>query len=61
MTMPRPRRPRWRRSLRPQWRMFVSMLDDLGRDELNRRWAEAKRLIHDNGITHNDTSSGVSA
>ena len=40
-------------SLRPHWRMFVSMLDDLGEAELNRRWADAKRLIHDNGITHN--------
>ncbi|MDB5325536.1 MAG: hypothetical protein JWM57_1105 [Phycisphaerales bacterium] len=40
-------------SLRPQWRMFVSMLDDMGPDELQRRWIEAKRLIHDNGITHN--------
>jgi uncharacterized circularly permuted ATP-grasp superfamily protein/uncharacterized alpha-E superfamily protein len=40
-------------SLRPHWRMFVSMLDDLGPDELLRRWGEARRLIHDNGITHN--------
>lgn len=40
-------------ALRPHWRMFVSMLDDLGPDELTRRWAEARRLIHDNGITHN--------
>ncbi|MGC4032637.1 MAG: circularly permuted type 2 ATP-grasp protein [Tepidisphaeraceae bacterium] len=40
-------------SLRAHWRMFVSMLDDLGPDELQRRWVEAKRLIHDNGITHN--------
>jgi uncharacterized circularly permuted ATP-grasp superfamily protein/uncharacterized alpha-E superfamily protein len=40
-------------SLRPHWRMFVSMLDDLGRDELTRRWEQARRLIHENGITHN--------
>ena len=40
-------------SLRPQWRMFVSMLDDLGREELTRRWEQARRLIHENGITHN--------
>lgn len=40
-------------SLRPHWRMFVSMLDDLGPEELNKRWIDARRLIHDNGITHN--------
>lgn len=40
-------------ALRPHWRMFVSMLDDLGPEELQRRWVDAKRLIHDNGITHN--------
>ena len=40
-------------SLRPHWRMFVSMLDDLGPEEIARRWTEAKRLIHDNGVTHN--------
>ena len=40
-------------SLRPHWRMFVSMLDDLGRDELRRRWEQARRTIHENGITHN--------
>ncbi|HEX8324351.1 MAG TPA: circularly permuted type 2 ATP-grasp protein [Tepidisphaeraceae bacterium] len=40
-------------SLRPHWRMFVSMLDDLGPDELQSRWVDARRLIHDNGITHN--------
>ena len=40
-------------SLRPHWRMFVSMLDDLGHDELMRRWEQGRRLIHENGITHN--------
>lgn len=40
-------------SLRSHWRMFVSMLDDFGPAELRHRWAEARRLIHDNGITHN--------
>ncbi|MGE0406792.1 MAG: circularly permuted type 2 ATP-grasp protein [Candidatus Korobacteraceae bacterium] len=40
-------------SLRPHWRQFVSMLDDLGSDELRRRWDHARRLIHDNGVTHN--------
>lgn len=40
-------------SLRPHWRMFVSMLDDLGRDEITRRWEQARRIIRENGITHN--------
>jgi uncharacterized circularly permuted ATP-grasp superfamily protein/uncharacterized alpha-E superfamily protein len=40
-------------SLRPHWRMFVSQLDDLGPEELPRRWEQARRLIRENGITHN--------
>ncbi len=40
-------------ALRPHWHRFVTMLDDLGRDELDSRWAQARRLIHDNGVTHN--------
>jgi uncharacterized circularly permuted ATP-grasp superfamily protein/uncharacterized alpha-E superfamily protein len=40
-------------ALRGHWRMFVSMLDDLGRDEVVRRWEQARRLIRENGITHN--------
>jgi uncharacterized circularly permuted ATP-grasp superfamily protein/uncharacterized alpha-E superfamily protein len=40
-------------SLRPYWRMFVSQMDDIGPDELPRRWEQARRLIRENGITHN--------
>jgi uncharacterized circularly permuted ATP-grasp superfamily protein/uncharacterized alpha-E superfamily protein len=40
-------------SLRAHWRMFVSQLDDLGPEELPRRWDQARRLIRENGITHN--------
>lgn len=40
-------------SLRPHWRMFVSMLDDMGRAEVTRRWEQARRIIRENGITHN--------
>ena len=40
-------------SLRPHWRLFVSMLDDLGREEVLPRWDQARRLIRENGITHN--------
>ena len=40
-------------ALRPHWQGFVAMLDDLGSDELRRRWDHARRLIHENGVTHN--------
>ncbi len=40
-------------ALRPHWQSFVSMLDELGPDELRRRWEHAQRLIHDNGVSHN--------
>jgi uncharacterized circularly permuted ATP-grasp superfamily protein/uncharacterized alpha-E superfamily protein len=40
-------------SLRSHWKMFVSQLDDLGPEELPRRWEQARRLIRENGITHN--------
>jgi uncharacterized circularly permuted ATP-grasp superfamily protein/uncharacterized alpha-E superfamily protein len=40
-------------SLRPHWRQFLSMLDELGPEELRQRWDQAKRLIHENGVTHN--------
>ncbi|MDP9175570.1 MAG: circularly permuted type 2 ATP-grasp protein [Planctomycetota bacterium] len=40
-------------ALRSQWRMLVSILDDLGPQEVVRRWGEARRLIRENGITHN--------
>jgi uncharacterized circularly permuted ATP-grasp superfamily protein/uncharacterized alpha-E superfamily protein len=40
-------------SLRPHWEPFVSMMDDLGPAEVVSRWEQARRLIHENGITHN--------
>ncbi|REK07440.1 MAG: hypothetical protein DWQ37_21120 [Planctomycetota bacterium] len=40
-------------TLRPQWREFLSLLDGLGGSELERRWDQARRLIHENGITYN--------
>jgi len=43
-------------SLRPHWRMFVTMLDDLGREELGRRWEQARRLIHENGSPTTSTA-----
>jgi uncharacterized circularly permuted ATP-grasp superfamily protein/uncharacterized alpha-E superfamily protein len=40
-------------SIRPHWRSFVSMLDEMGPRELHLRWDHARRLIHENGVTHN--------
>lgn len=40
-------------SLRPQWREFVELLEALGTDELDRRWQQARRLIHEHGVTYN--------
>ena len=40
-------------SIRPAWQPFVSMLNELGPAELRQRWDHARRLIHENGVTHN--------
>jgi uncharacterized circularly permuted ATP-grasp superfamily protein/uncharacterized alpha-E superfamily protein len=40
-------------SLRPYWRPFVTMLDELGPRELGKRWEQSRRFIHDNGVSHN--------
>jgi uncharacterized circularly permuted ATP-grasp superfamily protein/uncharacterized alpha-E superfamily protein len=40
-------------SLRAHWRMFVNQMDDLGPEELPQRREQARRLIRENGITHN--------
>lgn len=40
-------------ALRPHWQRVAQMLDDLGVGELSRRWEQARRLIHDNGVTYN--------
>ena len=39
--------------MRPQWTEFFQLLNSLGREELDRRWQQARRLIHENGITYN--------
>ncbi|HEX3657373.1 MAG TPA: circularly permuted type 2 ATP-grasp protein [Pirellulales bacterium] len=39
--------------LRPQWQKLVGLLDELGPAELMSRWDWARRLIRENGITHN--------
>ena len=40
-------------ALRPHWQVGVSMFDELGDRELERRWKHARRIIHENGVTHN--------
>jgi uncharacterized circularly permuted ATP-grasp superfamily protein/uncharacterized alpha-E superfamily protein len=40
-------------SLRPHWGPLISMLDDLGREEVLYRGEQARRLIRENGITYN--------
>jgi uncharacterized circularly permuted ATP-grasp superfamily protein/uncharacterized alpha-E superfamily protein len=40
-------------SLKPHWKNFIGMIDGLGPDELRHRWDRARRLIRENGITHN--------
>jgi len=40
-------------ALRPGYQMFVNLLDDLGPHEIRRRWEQARRLIHENGVTYN--------
>ncbi|HUY32307.1 MAG TPA: circularly permuted type 2 ATP-grasp protein [Pirellulales bacterium] len=38
---------------RPHWRKFLAALDDLGPRELARRWEQARRIIHEHGVTYN--------
>lgn len=38
--------------LRPHWQPFVRALEQLGTDELVRRWDHAQRLIRENGIAY---------
>jgi uncharacterized circularly permuted ATP-grasp superfamily protein/uncharacterized alpha-E superfamily protein len=38
---------------RPHWERVVQMLDSLGVEELTQRWEQARRLIHENGVTYN--------
>src|SRR5580692_3890928 len=40
-------------ALRPHWRMLVTLLDEIGPEGMIRRWEQARRLIRENGITHN--------
>ena len=37
----------------PHWQQFISSLESLGSEELERRRKEAQRLLRDNGVTYN--------
>ena len=40
-------------SLRPHWARFSSCVAELGETEFDRRWADARRLLTENGVTYN--------
>ncbi len=40
-------------AIRQHWDSFVSMLDEMGPAEIHRLQDHARRLIHENGVTHN--------
>jgi uncharacterized circularly permuted ATP-grasp superfamily protein/uncharacterized alpha-E superfamily protein len=39
--------------LRPHWEYLIRACEALGAEELGRRWLEARRLLHENGVTYN--------
>lgn len=39
--------------LRPAFKPLVRQIEQLGPDDLARRWEQAQRLIHENGVTYN--------
>lgn len=39
--------------LRPHWEYLIRAFEALGGEELGRRWLEARRLLHENGVTYN--------
>lgn len=38
---------------RPHWTALIQSLHNLGSEELSNRWAQAERLIRENGVTYN--------
>ncbi|WP_244433538.1 circularly permuted type 2 ATP-grasp protein, partial [Azospirillum sp. B506] len=39
--------------LRPHWQTFMSTLGPLDAEQMAQRWEEARRLLHQNGVTYN--------
>lgn len=40
-------------ALRSHWQLGISMLDELSTADIERRWEHARRIVHENGVTHN--------
>jgi len=40
-------------AVRPHWQQLARLLDDVGPTELEKRWAIARQMIHENGVTYN--------
>ncbi|HEX3726618.1 MAG TPA: circularly permuted type 2 ATP-grasp protein, partial [Pirellulales bacterium] len=40
-------------NLREAWVEFSGLIDALGRQELSRRWEQARRILHEDGVTYN--------
>jgi uncharacterized circularly permuted ATP-grasp superfamily protein/uncharacterized alpha-E superfamily protein len=39
--------------IRPHWKSFAAAMEQLGGDEIRRRWEESQDLIRQNGVTYN--------
>ncbi len=39
--------------IRPHWQYLMRSLEALGAEQLDRRWDEVRRLLHENGVTYN--------
>ncbi len=42
-----------RGQIRPAWRQIATALQAMGPEELQRRWEQGRRLLHENGVTFN--------
>src|SRR5258706_14914867 len=38
---------------RPVWKNYLAALEKMDTDQIERRWEQAKRFIHENGVTYN--------
>jgi len=44
--------------LREHWREVIHFFERLGPEEISRRWAQARKVLHDNGVAYNTQSQG---
>jgi uncharacterized circularly permuted ATP-grasp superfamily protein/uncharacterized alpha-E superfamily protein len=40
-------------AVRPHWTQYMHWLEELGPEELGRRWLQSRQMLHDNGVTYN--------